>query len=112
MACPGGCSSDTPGGESASFTGALNQYYKGDPGSDVYDISSGCSEGKAMEAGSAVTSVDIEKRCERVQGIRIIIGDTAESIQAGFEMVNKNFSTSGTQVAMASNFNLAGPVAS
>ena len=111
MACAGSCSSDTPGGESANFSGVLNQYYKGSPGSDVYEISVGCSEAKAMEAGSAVTSVDIEKKCEMVQGIRIIIGDTAESIQGGFEMVNKNFSTSGTQVAMASNFNLNAPVA-
>lgn len=111
MACAGSCSSDTPGGDAAGFNGELKQYYTGSAGSDVYVISPGCTEQKAMEAGSAVTSVDIEQMCQRVQGIRIIIGDTAESIQAGFEMVNKNFSTSGTQVAVANNLNLSGPVA-
>lgn len=110
MACAGSCSSSTPGGEAASFTGELKQYYTGSPGTDVYDISTGCSEQKAMEAGSAVTAVDIEKLCERVQGIRIIIGDTAEGIDSGFQLVNKNFSTSGRQVAVAANFNLSAPV--
>ena len=110
MACPGGCSSDTPGGEAASFDGQLKQYYKGSPGSSTLDVGSGCTEQKAMEAGSAVTLVQADLKCQRVQGIRVIIGDTAETIQSATELFNKNFSTFGTQVAIASNLNLNSPV--
>ena len=109
MACAGTCSSSTPGGDAANFDGQLKEYYSGSPGSETFDVGSGCTEQRAMEAGSAVTAVGADKKCRRVQGIRIIIGDTAESVDSGFQLVNKNLSTSGTQVAMSSNFNLNAP---
>lgn len=109
MACPCSVSSTTPGGEAASFNGEMNDYYKGTPGSVTFKIGEGCTEQRAIEAGSAVTAVGADQKCRRVQGIRIIIGDTAEGIMSGFTLVNKNFSTSGTQVAMASNLNLGAP---
>ena len=111
MAAPMGVTSSTTGGEAASFTGQLKQYYAGSPGTSTLPVGAGCTEQRALEAGGAVTMVAADKHCQLVQGIRIIIGDTAESIQSGFEMVNVNFHTSGTQVSIASNFNLSAPVA-
>ena len=111
MAHPGGVSSSDAGGASATFSGALINYYKGSPGKMVEEIGAGCTEQKAIEGGGLVTYVAADKKCQLTQGIRIIIGDTAESIHSGFEMVNMNFHTMGTQVSVASNINLSGPVA-
>jgi hypothetical protein len=64
-----------------------------------------------VAAGNAVATNTPAKLCEHIQGIRIIIGDTFESIMGGFEMVNMNFSTNGTQGCAASNLTLTAPSA-
>lgn len=87
------------------------QYYAGSPGSSPLPPGEACPEGIAMAAGRAVTHVAADRFCKGIQGIRIVIGDTAESIHSGFEMVNVNFGCNGTQPSCSNCFQLAGPVA-
>lgn len=110
MACPFGCSSSTNGGQAAAFDGVLKQYYKGSPNSGTLDVGTGCSEQRAMEAGGLVAYVEADKLCQKVQGIRIIIGDTAEGLHSGFEQINMMHYTNGTQVSVSSNLNINAPV--
>lgn len=110
MAYPVTISSNTKLGPKAAFVAKLISYYKGSPGSVALPVGGGCPESKAIAAGGAVTLVVADWACEKVQGIRIIIGDTAESIHSGFELVNMNFHTYGTQTSVASNLNLSAPV--
>lgn len=101
----------TPGGEiGPTFNMELIQYYAGTPGTSYLPPGQGCPESAAMEAGGAVTYVKADKHCQLVQGIRITIGDTAESIHSGFELVNLNFHCNGTQASVSSNMNLRGPM--
>lgn len=111
MAAPLSVSATSKPIQKAVFTSRLINYYRGQPGGMTLPVGGGCTESRAMEAGGAVTLVISDYACEKVQGIRIIIGDTAESIHSGFEMVNMNFHTSGTQTTVATNLNLSGPVA-
>lgn len=101
-------SSDAPGAVLASSYHI--QYYAGTPGTVVYDVGKACTEAVAMSAGRAVTHVGVEKLCEGIQGIRIVIGDTFESIHSGFELVNLNFGNNGTQSSVANQYLLKGPV--
>ena len=103
-------SASDQGGESLNNTAYIN-YYAGSPGSSPLPPGTACPEGVALAAGKAVVHVAADKFCKGVQGIRIVIGDTAESIHSGFEMVNVNFGCNGTQASVASSFNLGGPVA-
>jgi hypothetical protein len=86
-------------------------YYAGSPGSSPLPPGTACPEGIAMAAGRAVTYVKTDGFCQGVQGIRIVIGDTAESIHSGFEMVNLNFGCNGTQPSCSNCFQLGGPLA-
>lgn len=97
-----------PGGASLQTDmGSLN-YHPNSPGNADLPIGTLCPEYKA--AGGAVTYVGADKKCQGVQGLRITIGDTAESIQGGFDMVNFNFHCNGSQPRVASVFNLEGPI--
>ena len=87
--------------------GGIN-YYPNSPGTVPFEIGSGCPESKA--AGGAVALVVADKLCQQVQGLRIIIGDTYESIHSGFDMVNFNFHTNGQTPRVASTLSLSGPV--
>lgn len=107
MGCQGTCGPSSSLGGTAPKTG-IKSYYTGTPGNKGGGVASGCAE--AMAAGGAVSYNPEDKTCYGVQGKRIIIGDTAESIQAGFEMVNFNFHTSGTQARTATSTQLSGPV--
>lgn len=102
-------SSSTPGGDRLTIKsdGGVN-YHPNSPGSSPLPIGVGCPESKA--AGGAVTHVAADKSCKPVQGLRIIIGDTAESIQGGFDMCNFNFHCNGTQPRVASLISLPGPI--
>lgn len=105
----------TPGmaGTAAAKNGTFSvgsKYHIGNPGSELWGPGSECSEAMAYSQGNAVATNTPAKLCEHIQGMRIIIGNTVESIQGGFEMVNMNFSTNGTQPAVSSNFNLTGPI--
>lgn len=105
-------SPSTPG-TAAAKTGVGSvgaKYHAGNPGSKVWTEGAECSEAMAYKAGHAVATNTPAELCEHIQGMRIIIGDTVESIQGGFEMVNMNFATNGTQPSVSSNFNLTGPV--
>lgn len=110
MAYPSSVSSGSSLGAKAQFIARLISYYLGSPGNVSLPVGWGCPESKAIEAKGAVALVVADKACEKVQGIRIIIGDTAESIHSGFELVNMNFHTSGTQVSVANNLNLSAPI--
>lgn len=109
MAYQASISATTAGGARASFAsdGGYN-YHPNSPGNSPLPIGAGCPESKA--AGGAVTHVGADKMCKPVQGLKIIIGDTADSIQAGFDMCNFNFHCNGQQPRVASIFNLPGPV--
>lgn len=111
MAYPGNYNDSTPLGEKASYLVLVGRYYTGTPGSIALPVGGGCPESRAIEAGGAVTLVVSDFACQKVQGIRIKIGDTAESIHSGFEMVNMNFHTSGTSAVVANNFNMGAPIA-
>jgi len=67
---------------------------------------------ESLAAGGAVAYDPVDNGCWGVTGLRIIIGDKFESIQAGFEKVNYNFHVSGTQPAVALSSSLTGPVSS
>ena len=110
MACELGCSNSTTGGDIGSFSVAGHKYPEGSPGSGTLDVGGGCSEQKAMEAGGAVTLVKADDKCRKVQGLPIIIGDTAMSIDAGFSRTNQNFHVKGGQIAITSNFVMNAPV--
>lgn len=110
MAYPATITATDKGTTEANFNGFIINYYKGSPGKGTLEVGVGCSEQRAMEAGGAVTYVGADQLCQKVQGIRIIIGDTAESIHSGFELVNMNFHTMGTQSSFASNLNLGAPI--
>lgn len=111
MACPCACSdSSSLGGKNGNLA-MLKSKYKGSPGKIALPVGNGCPESKAMEAGGAVTLVMSDFACEKVQGIRIIIGDTDEGIRSGFERVNENFHTYGTLASVVNNFNLNAPIA-
>ena len=105
----------TPGTAGTSaFKGGVSsigaKYHSGNPGSIMWGEGAECSEAMAYAAGHAVATNTPAHLCEHIQGMKIIIGDTVESIQGGFEMVNMNFATSGTQPAVSNNFNLNGPI--
>lgn len=103
-------SSAMAGGKTApTFLGG-NQYAEGSPGSSYLPPGTACPESVAMEAGSAVTYVGADKKCQRVQGIKIIIGDTAMSNMEGFTTTNMNFSCSGQQPCCHSNLTMNAPV--
>jgi hypothetical protein len=51
-----------------------------------------------------------QKMCWKVSGRAVIINDKEFSVQAGFEMVNFNFHTSGTQPALSTYTNIVGTV--
>ena len=110
--CPATITPSTPGTAAAkNGAGSVGaKYHAGNPGSKMWGEGAECSEAMAYAAGHAVATNTPTKMCEHIQGMRIIIGDTVESIQGGFEMVNMNFATSGTQPAVSNNFNLNGPV--
>lgn len=103
-------SASDSGGDSLNNS-VMIQYYAGVPGSAPLPPGTACPEGVAMAAGRAVTPVFADKYCQGLQGIRIVIGDTAESVHSGFEMVNMNFGCNGTQCSCATCFQLEGPVA-
>ena len=108
MAYSANISKSAPGGAALSVTVALIQYYAGTPGSSYLPIGTTCPESQA--AGGAVTHVAADKACKGVQGLRIIIGDTFDSIHSGFEMTNFNFHTNGTQPSVSATWALSGPV--
>ena len=103
-------SASDQGSESLNNTVSI-QYYAGSPGSSPLPPGTACPEGVALAAGKAVVHVAADKYCKGVQGIRIVIGDTAESIHSGFEMVNLNFGCNGTQPSVSNSFQLGGPIA-
>lgn len=106
--CPATISPSTPGTAAAkSGSGSAgSKYHIGSPGSQMWGPGAECSEAMAYASGHAVATNTPAKLCEHIQGMRIIIGSTVESIQGGFEMVNMNFATSGTQPTVSTNFNL------
>lgn len=89
---------------------AMKSYYVGSPGNKIGGVDAGCIE--ALASSGAVSWDPQTKTCYGVQGTRIIIGDTFESIHSGFELVNFNFHCSGTQASVASELQLGGPVLS
>ena len=108
MALPATISSTTPGTSAFSTTVAMISYYTGSPGSSYLPLGTTCPESQA--AGGAVAYVAADMKCQGVQGLRIVIGDTFDSIHSGFEMCNFNFHCNGTQVSVASAMSLPGPV--
>ena len=86
----------------------MKSYYAGSPGNKVGPVDQGCIE--ALAAGGAVSWDPQSKMCFGVQGKRIVIGDTFESIHSGFELVNYNFHCSGTQPSVSNSMQLNGPV--
>lgn len=108
MAYPSTVSRSTPGTTALSVTMGMIQYYAGTPGSSYLPIGLTCPESQA--AGGAVTYVAADLKCQGVQGLRIIIGDTFDSIHSGFEMCNFNFHCNGTQPSMSVSLSLPGPM--
>lgn len=45
-------------------------------------------------------------RCWQITGVKVPIGDTSASVHAGFEIVNFNFHTNGTQRSVPTKVNL------
>ena len=86
------------------------KYAQGMPGSSYLPPGAACPESVAMAAGKAVTHVGADMACKGIQGITIVIGDTFNSIDSGFSMVNVNFGCRGGQLCVANNFSLPGPV--
>lgn len=86
----------------------MKSYYAGTPGNKTGPIDQGCIE--ALAAEGAVSWDPTAKTCFGVQGKRIVIGDTFESIHSGFELVNYNFHCSGTQPSVSNSMQLNGPV--
>ena len=103
-------SASDQGSESLNNTIVIN-YYAGSPGSAALPPGTACPEGIALAMGKAVTPVFADFACQGLQGIRIVIGDTAESIHSGFELVNLNFGCNGTQPSVANSFRLGAPIA-
>lgn len=54
---------------------------------------------------------EITKACFAIFGVGIVIGDTSASVQAGFEVCNFNFHSSGTARPAVNPLQLKGPVA-
>jgi hypothetical protein len=108
MAFPASVSPVTPGGDSFTVTTAYIQYYAGSPGSSYLPVGTTCPESQA--AGGAVAYVGSDKKCQGVQGLRITIGDTMDSIHSGFEMTNFNFHCNGTQSSISASWALNGPI--
>ena len=65
-----------------------------------------------MTAGKAVAYVGADYHCEGIQGITIVIGDTFNSVNSGFSMVNLNLGCKGDQNCIASNIVFNAPVLS
>lgn len=107
MAHPANVSNATSGGDALSTTVALISYYTGSPGNSYLPIGTTCPESQA--AGGAVTHVAADKACKGVQGLRIIIGDTFDSVHSGFEMTNFNFHCAGTQPSISATWAMNGP---
>lgn len=101
-------SSSAPGTSAFTVTTALISYYAGSPGSSYLPIGTTCPESQA--AGGAVAYVGSDKKCQGVQGLRIIIGDTMDSIHSGFEMCNFNFHCNGTQGSVSVSYAMNGPM--
>lgn len=107
MACPTCITGSTPGTSAFSITAAMISYYKGIPGDSYLPLGKTCPESQAGLGAVAYVAADM--KCEGVQGLRIVIGDTFDSIHSGFEMTNYNFHCNGTQMSVAANFALNGP---
>ena len=105
-------SSSMQGGAPAPVFVSGPKYQQGSPGSSYLPPGTACPESVALAAGKAVTHVGADKMCKGIQGITIVIGDTYNSIDSGFSMVNLNFGCRGGQLCVATNFNLSGPVLS
>lgn len=103
-------SSSMQGGQAAPQVVQGPKYAQGSPGKSYLPPGTACPESVAMAAGKAVTHVASDKMCKGIQGITIIIGDTFNSIDSGFSMVNVNFGCKGGQLCVASNLSLSGPV--
>lgn len=102
--------SSMPGGEAAPQAVSGPKYMQGSPGKSYLPPGTACPESVAMAAGKAVTHVGSDKMCKGIQGITIIIGDTFNSIDSGFSMVNVNFGCKGGQLCVANQIQLNGPV--
>lgn len=85
-------------------------YEQGQPGNSYLPPGTACPESVAMTAGKAVTHVAADLSCKGIQGITIVIGDTFNSINSGFSMVNLNFGCAGDQNCIASNIAFNAPV--
>lgn len=106
--CPGSCGDSSLGKYIGNVSNMQGKYYTGFGAVAQGMVSPGCLE--SLAAGGAVAYDPLAGGCWGVTGLRIIIGDTIESIQAGFEKVNFNFHVSGTQIPVANQYQLPGPV--
>lgn len=86
------------------------KYYAGHGGDKMWGEGAECNEAMAYAAGHAVATNTPAQLCEHIQGMKIIIGDTFESLQGAIEQVNMNFATNGTQPVLANNLVLNAPV--
>jgi len=75
-------------------------------------FTSGCDEAAAQKIGRAVAYDSITPGCWAVTGSKIIIADTMDSVQAGFERFNFNIASESTQPAVPNNFvlHMIGPL--
>ena len=108
----GTVSSIDAGGAAFEGGGQITGGSEGTPGTSYLPPGTACPESVAWEEGKAVTHVGADKQCKGIQGMRIVIGDIASTVNEAFNMVNKNFGCAGQQPCCGTSLALSnmGPV--